>query len=85
MAEIKYTPTEELLLGYSSHMRELDTHEIEDLADSLDRGIELWVAIELGRCPSTDMRTYILHTYYQEPKFDYYGAELISLKSLKDN
>ena len=83
MASIKYTPTEQALISYDSHMSEIPIHQLEALAESLDNGETIWVAIELGRCPSTDHRTYILHTSYDKPTFDYYGAEPISLETLK--
>ena len=83
MASIKYTPTEQALISYNSYMSEISIHELESLAESLDNGETVWVAIELGRCPSTDHRTYILHTSYDKPTFDYYGAEPISLETLK--
>ena len=83
MASIKYTPTEQALINYMSNMVEIPTNELESLAESLDNGNTVWVTIELGRCPSTDRRTYILHTSYDKPTFDYYGAEPISLETLK--
>lgn len=83
--EVSYTDTEQLLLDNISHMNEIDGWEIESLAKDIDNGETRWVAVELGRCPSTDQRTYILHTYYNKPTHDYYGAEEISLKILKLN
>jgi hypothetical protein len=79
MPTVTYTDTEKLLLDKVHHLGEIPSHQLESLADSYNTDYidELWVAIELGRCPSTDNRTYILHTYYSKPEFDYYGAERI--------
>ena len=67
------------LLDKISYLEEVSIYELENLIDDYENEdiSELWVAIELGRCPSTDERTYILHTYYSKPEFDYYGAEKI--------
>jgi len=84
MAQITLTETEQLLMEYLPNSEELSINEIEFLANNLDEGESVWVAIESTRCPSTDMRTYILHVSYNKPEFDYYGAEEISLKMLKE-
>ncbi len=73
---VEYTPTEQMLLDEVSFMDEISECELESLADDIDRNGSMWVAVELGRCPSTDRRTYILHTSNDKPQFDYYGAEL---------
>lgn len=85
MATIEYTPTEKALMSHVSHLNEVDTYELESLAKTMDEGSTRWIAVELGRCPSTDVRTYILHTYYNKPTHDYYGVEEISLEILKLN
>jgi len=78
-----YTKTEEWLLAEISNMREIPAHQLEEIANSLDKGNDIWIAIELGRCPSTDQRTYILHEYWSKPGIDYYGAERYNIKDMK--
>lgn len=76
----KYTKTEQQILDLSSHMYEIPDQEIEDFAESLEYCKKMWYAIELGRHPSTDMRTYTLHTWIGKPNPDYYGAKKVKLK-----
>jgi hypothetical protein len=76
---VTYTEDEQWVLDNISHANELQNHEIEELAYVIKQGV--WVAVELGRCPSTDVRTYILHTSSQKPRFDYYGAEYFKKKT----
>lgn len=82
MACINYNKTEQALLSYLSNAEEIALQDIEILAQRLEDGDTVWVAVELGRHPSTDMRTYTLHVYEDKPKFDYYGAEKLNLKML---
>jgi len=77
--DIQYTKTEQFLLDEVSYMNEISARELEELAENLEHNKSLYIAIELGRCPSTDERTYILHSSSQKPRFDYYGAELVKL------
>ena len=79
--EITYTETEKLLKANISHIGEVADRELEDLADTIDRGLTVWVNVELGRCPTTDKRTYILCVYYSKPKYDY--TEEINLDILR--
>ena len=76
----EYTDAEQQLINEVSYMKEVPSHQLENAAESLESNGSLWVAVELGRCPSTDRRTYILHTSIDKPRFDYYGAELIKFK-----
>lgn len=76
----KYTKTEQQILNLESSMREISDYEIENFADSLERNKVMWYAVELGRHPTTDVRTYTLHTWINKPKFDYYGATKVKLK-----
>lgn len=78
-----YSETEKRLLEYEPYLAEVPSYELVRLGEVLDSGEEIWMAIELGRCPSTDNRTYILHTSRHKPEFDYYGMEKISLDILK--
>jgi len=80
--EIICTPTEVLLMDKISHLDEISDFEVESLADDIDRGLDVYVAVELGRHPSTDERTYTLHVEYSKPEFDYYGFELYNLENL---
>jgi len=82
---IEYTPVEKALLEHFPDLQNIDNFDIERLANEIENVEDIWVAVELGRCPSTDVRTYILHTYYNKPEFDYYGAELINLNILNLN
>ena len=85
MATISYTKTEQALINKEQYLKEIPTYELERFAEDIDRLEEddfMYYAIELGRCPSTDCRTYILHTWNEFPRFDYYGAEKISRKIL---
>lgn len=82
MASINYTKTEQALLSYLSNAEEIPLQKIEMLAERLESGDTVWVAVELGRHPSTDRRTYTLHVYEDKPEFDYYGAEKLNLKIL---
>lgn len=74
---VSYTLTEKFLLDKISYMDEISDYELENLAKELERNGSLYIAIELGRCPSTDVRTYILHYDYTKPRFDYYGYEYV--------
>lgn len=76
----KYTKTEQQILDLSPNMAEIPDYQIEDFAEALEYSKKMWYAIELGRCPSTDKRTYILHTWIGKPNIDYYGAEKVKLK-----
>ena len=80
--EIIYTPTEVLLMDKIPYLDEISDFEIESLANDIDRGLDVYAAIELGRHPSTDERTYTLHVQYSKPTFDYYGFELYNLENL---
>ena len=85
MATISYTKTEQALINKEQYLKEIPTYELERFAEDIDRLEEddfMYYAIELGRCPSTDCRTYILHTWSEFPRFDYYGAEKINRKIL---
>ena len=84
MATITYTETEQLLIEYNYDFTEIPTYELEELARTIDAGKDVWVAIELGRCPSTDIRTYILHTYQSKPELNYYCAEKLNNKILSE-
>jgi len=78
--EITYTKTEQQILNLEPNMAEIPNWQIEDFAESLEHCKKMWYAIELGRCPSTDKRTYILHTWIGKPQIDYYGACKVKLK-----
>ena len=66
------------------HAQDLDSETLSSAAQSISEGNTIWLAVELGRCPSTDRRTYILHLYYDKPEFDYYGSEIINKKILQE-
>jgi len=80
--EIIYTPTEVLLMDKIPDLDEISDFEVESLANDIDKGLDVYVAVELGRHPSTDERTYTLHVKYSKPEFDYYGFELYNLENL---
>lgn len=75
-----YTKAEKFALDLESNMIEVNDWDLEDFAESLERNKVMWYAIELGRCPSTDKRTYILHTWFNKPEHDYHGATKVKYK-----
>ena len=82
-SQTDYDRTLNLLMQKVFHAQDLDSETLSSAAQSISEGNTIWLAVELGRCPSTDRRTYILHLYYDKPEFDYYGSEMINKKYYK--
>jgi hypothetical protein len=83
-SQTDYDRTLNLLMQKVFHAQDLDSETLSSAAQSISEGNTIWLAVELGRCPSTDRRTYILHLYYDKPEFDYYGSEMINKKILQE-